>query len=110
MRRWALVVLLTLVSSATFAKGVSAHDDQAQTESAANALAAQVPGSGPDAFLQQIIQAVANSGYKDPGLISMFVVSATDPNGKRVLLLVDPETLQAIEVRDDADVAASSHK
>jgi hypothetical protein len=110
MRGLALVVLLTFISGASFAKGMSAHDDQAQTPSDSGALTAQVPGSEDEAYLRQITDAVTNSGYKDPDVIPMFVVSATDANGKRVLLLVDPETMQAIEVRDDPDVAASAHK
>jgi hypothetical protein len=110
MRRLALVVLLTFISGAAFAKGMPSHGDQAQPSSDAGALTAQVPGSEDEAFLRQITDAVENSGYKDPDVIPMFVVSATDASGKRVLLLVDPETMQAIEVRDDQDVAASTHK
>jgi len=110
MRRLALVVLLAFISSAAFAKGVSAHGDQAQTRSESGASTSQAPGSEEEAFLQQIVDAVANSGYKDPGIVPMFVVSATDASGKRVLLLVDTETMQAIEVRDDPDVAATAHK
>lgn len=110
MRRLALVVLLTFISGAAFAKGMSAHNDQTQPPSDSGALTAQVPSSEDEAFLQQITDAVTNSGYKDPSVVPMFVVGATDASGKRVLLLVDPETLQAIEVRDDQDVAASTHK
>jgi len=110
MRRLALVVLLTFISGACFAKGLPAPGDHAQAPSDSGALTAQVPSSEDEAFLQQITEAATNSGYKDPEVIPMFVVSATDANGKRVLLLVDPETMQAIEVRDDPDVAASAHK
>jgi len=109
MRRLALVVLLAF-SSAAFAKGMPTSGDQAQTPSDAGALTAQVPSSEDEAFLRQITDAVEGGGYKDPSVVPMFVVSATDAKGKRVLLLVDPETLQAIEVRDDPDVAASTHK
>ena len=60
-----------------------------------------------DALLQQVVDAVKQTGFKNVGVLPMIVISATDANGKRVMLLVDPQTMQAIEVKDEAETAST---
>ena len=102
MRRLALALTLTLVAGAALAK---VEPTPAAIPPRTALERAQEPTL--DALLQQVVDAVKQTGFTNVGVLPMFVVSATDANGKRVLLLINPETMHAIEVKDEDETASS---
>ena len=103
MRGLSLAVIVILLGGTGIArveqthKGVIALPNQ-QADPAAPEL---------DALLQDVIDAVKNSGFKNVGVLPMFVVSAKSADGKDVLLLIDPQTMHAIEVKDESPSAST---
>ena len=57
--------------------------------------------------MSQVVEAVKQTGFKDVEILPMMVVSATDADGKRVMPLIDPQTMQAIEVTDGEQTAST---
>jgi hypothetical protein len=103
MRRLSLAVILILLTSTAIAK-------VEQTHKGVIALPKQEVGPAApefDALLQEVIDAVEKSGFKNVGVLPMFVISAIAADGKDVLLLVDPQTMQAIEVKDESANAST---
>jgi hypothetical protein len=103
MRRLVLAVALAFITSIALAKM-----EPGQTETPPTAPSEGTPAEPEfDAVTQQIVDAVKQSGFRDVGMLSLFVLSATSANGRRVLLLVDPQTMQAIEVIDQNETAST---
>jgi hypothetical protein len=103
MRRLALAAALSLLATTAFAKV-----EPARAEAPPATSTFETPAEpGFEAAVDQVVEAVKQTGFKDVEILPMMVVSATDANGKRVMLLIDPRTMQAIEFTDGDQTASS---
>jgi len=63
------------------------------------------------AMLKNTLKTLAALGYRDVLLVPWFVMMAKNERGREVLLLVDPVSMQTMEIeREDDEVAAASER
>jgi hypothetical protein len=61
-----------------------------------------------DAMLQDVVNRITGSGYRDLSVVPFFVLAGKNPKGEDVLLLVDPVNLTAIELQTQNDEKAET--
>ena len=58
-------------------------------------------------MLKDVAKMIAAKGYHDMAVVPWFVLMAKNSRGREVLLLVDPISLQAVEIQSDSDEMAT---
>ena len=64
--------------------------------------------SGTDADRDAMLKMIAPKGYHDVAVVPWFVLMAKNSRGREVLLLVDPISLQAMEIQNESDEMATA--
>jgi hypothetical protein len=61
-----------------------------------------------EVMLNDVMKSIAGKGYREVSLVPWFVMMAKNSRGREVLLLVDPVSLQAIEIEHEDDEIAAA--
>lgn len=61
-----------------------------------------------DAMLKDVVKLIAAKGYSDLAVVPWFVMMAKDARGREMLLVVDPVSLQMIEIQNESDETAAA--
>jgi hypothetical protein len=61
-----------------------------------------------EAMLNDVVKIIVARGYREVSLVPWFVMMAKNSKGREVLLLVDPISLQTIEIEHEGDEIATA--
>jgi len=109
MRRLSMIVLLTLMTPIALAQARPAPKTIPNSE-----RSSERANAGADAkketIPKKILQAIAESGYRDVQVVSWLVMMAKNPEGREVMLLVEPVSLLAVEIDNGAEISDAKAK
>jgi hypothetical protein len=61
-----------------------------------------------EAMVNDVVKILATRGYRELSVVPWFVMMAKNSGGQEVLLLVDPVSLQVIEIQHEGDEIAAA--
>lgn len=107
MLRVCLVCLLALVIPSS---PVHAGDARKASKSHERSVEKFLSGTDAsrDAMLKDVVKMIAAKGYRELSVVPWFVMMAKDAGGWDVLLVVDPVSLQMVEIPSESGETAAA--